>query len=147
MLTALLRFGPLGTALLLALPLVLAARYAFGRALLRLTASTRPPTDDERPSLTDALDDAGLAAGKDAVHLPELYTGYLVAASLAFATLVGVDPDGFGSSALAIGVADGSVSAAAAPPPGDSSLLAPDEQSASTTPHAVPATVRNERRE
>ncbi|WP_435147834.1 hypothetical protein [Halobaculum sp. P14] len=59
---SLLRFGVVGTAVLAALPLALAARYVFGAALLRRTADVRPPTEAERDRLRRAAETAGVDA-------------------------------------------------------------------------------------
>lgn len=143
---ALLRFGPVGTAVLAVLPIGFAARYAFGRVLARLTIDSRPLNGDERARLQREYDAAGLpvadtlvatgvekdlvalggtprgrvvvlsettletatedelaglagiAAGQHEERFPELYSGFLVGASVALAVALGIDPSGFGST-------------------------------------------------
>lgn len=139
---ALLRFGPVGTIVLTALPLVFVGRYAFGRKLARYTVDSRSLESDERAWLQRELEAVGLpvadvlvatgieetvaalggtpwrrtlllaetaletatedeltglvsiAAGQHETSFPELYSGFLVVASVAFAVALGVDPAG-----------------------------------------------------
>lgn len=153
--SALLRFGLVGTLILAVVPLFFIIRYLLSHHLVKYTVETRPLDASEHTRLDALVEKAelpdaevivatdvetqiaalsgtpwnrrlllsettletttdeeltgliGLAAGKHEVWLPELYAGYLVVASTAFVTFLGVDPSGLGSALIAVFVVVG----------------------------------------